>query len=244
MTAVLSHCGSQEMNRAQLAMIETPAPQGSRHRPVPHIELVETIDAVLGSNGIEIVNESFSFNEKNTNLFGVMDLVLRNELGGEDFTTSLGFRSSNMQKLPVAFVAGARVFVCDNLMFIGDYQVLKRKHTIGLDLLDEITEGIDRFLGIAHANLSVVSSLKERELTDLEAKEFVFDSFVEKIFPIKLFDDVVAEYWAPIPRHEEFAPRTAWSLVNAYTEVAKQLRPNPRNEALSRLAQYERQLIQ
>jgi hypothetical protein len=30
----------------------------------------------------------------------------------------------------------------------------------------------------------------------------------------------VLEAWEE-PRHEEFAPRTAWSLFNAFTEVAK-----------------------
>ena len=240
--SILSHCGSEVMNRSQIALLETPAPQGRFHRPIPHIELLETIDRVLDENHLEVLSETVAVNRKNTNLFGVMDVRDANLTEG-DFTTSLGFRSSNMQKLPVAFVAGAKVFVCDNLCFFGDWKVLKRKHTINLNLLDEVRHGFDVFLNQARDNLETVNRLKETPLSDAQAKCFVFDSFANGVFPIKCFDDVVKEYWAETPRHLEFAPRSGWSLVNAFTEVAKSLKPNPRSEALVRLGKAQTTLL-
>ena len=45
----------------------------------------------------------------------------------------------------------------------------------------------------------------------------------------------VIEAWEE-PRHEEFAPRTAWSLFNAFTEVQKGTGPRAQMEGSLRLS--------
>jgi hypothetical protein len=45
----------------------------------------------------------------------------------------------------------------------------------------------------------------------------------------------VIEAWEA-PRHEEFAPRTAWSLFNAFIEVQKALSPRAQVEGSLRLS--------
>ena len=45
----------------------------------------------------------------------------------------------------------------------------------------------------------------------------------------------VIEAWEA-PHHEEFAPRTAWSLFNAFTEVAKTSPPRAQMEGSLRLS--------
>ena len=54
----------------------------------------------------------------------------------------------------------------------------------------------------------------------------------------------VIEAWEE-PLHEEFAPRTAWSLFNAFTEVTKEVSPRAQIESsllLTRLFQAELEL--
>src|SRR5258706_11264685 len=41
----------------------------------------------------------------------------------------MGLRNSHDKSFPIGIAFGSRVFVCDNLSFIGD-QVIKRKHTV------------------------------------------------------------------------------------------------------------------
>lgn len=244
MSQFIAHSGSVEMGRAQIAALTTPAPLGRVHRPVPHIDLVDSLLRVIDENHFTPIQERYSVNEKNADIFGVIDITSEDgTLGDEAITTSIGFRSNNLQKRPVAFVAGARVFVCDNLCFFGEFEVLKKKHTINLNLLSEIRNAFDSFIEQAFANRKIVGEFQNRELGTNEAKCFIFDAFAQSVFPIKCFDDVVGEYFTDTPRHPEFAPRTAWSLIQSFTEVAKQLKTNPRQDALARLGVFQRRLI-
>ena len=52
----------------------------------------------------------------------------------------------------------------------------------------------------------------------------------------------VIEAWEE-PRHEEFSPRTAWSLFNAFTEVGKEGSPRAQMEGSLRLASLFRQQL-
>jgi hypothetical protein len=53
----------------------------------------------------------------------------------------------------------------------------------------------------------------------------------------------VIEAWEE-PRHEEFAPRTAWSLFNAFTEVQKSAPPRAQMEGTLRLSSLFRKELQ
>jgi len=52
-------------------------------------------------------------------------------------------------------------------------------------------------------------------------KKILHDVFAQQIMPVRFLPEVSSEYFAEEQRHEEFAPRTAWSLLNAFTEKAK-----------------------
>jgi len=41
-----------------------------------------------------------------------------------------------------------------------------------------------------------------------------------------------------VPRHDEFRPRTMWSLSNAFTSAFKELEPVPQFRATAKLGQY------
>jgi hypothetical protein len=54
-------------------------------------------------------------------------LTLRSNYG--DYGDLVGLRNSHDKTFPIGIAFGSRVFVCDNLAFIGDH-VIRRKHTV------------------------------------------------------------------------------------------------------------------
>ena len=117
--------------------------------------------------------------------------------------------------------AGLTVFVCDNLVFRGDLIALKRKHTSGLNLKEELTLSVLRFQDHFGRLTGEIAHLKDERLADVDAKAIIHDVFAKGLMPVRLLPDVSKSYFEPeLPA---FEPRTAWSLNNAFTGVAKEM---------------------
>lgn len=76
------------------------------------------------------------------------------------------------------------------------------------------------------------------ELPDANAKAVIYDAFVAGRLdvPKRLAPDVHRLYFEP--QHEEFKPRTLYSLSNAFTSAFKTLEPVRLMEATARLAPF------
>jgi hypothetical protein len=216
--AVLSaHKDTTLVSRDQLRNIPMPVATET-FKPVPHIELVETMELALSKRNITIEREQYAIRADGSRLFGTFDLSLN---GVPDTCAAMGFRQANDRSMALQIVAGLRVFVCDNLALNGDFVAMDRRHTSGLNLVQELNLAVAKFEE-HYANLKIeVNNLQARELGDLEAKAMIHDIFVKKILPVRLFNDVSHEYFEP--RHLEFQPRNAWSLHNAFTEAMKSM---------------------
>jgi len=218
---LMSHTNSDEVTREQLSHIElseTNLPT-STFRPIKHIELVDTISGAVASMNMKIAQEQFAIRRDGEMLFGVMKIehIVRKE-----FVLALGFRHANNKTMSIQMVAGASVFVCDNLCFRGDSIVLKQKHSTGFNLIDQITQGMARWQQHTVALVNEIDAMRNRGVSVNEAKALILDAFVQKeIMPVRFITDVVKEWNEP--RHEDFAPRNLWSLHNAFTEVQKQM---------------------
>src|SRR5207253_4240348 len=129
------------VTRAQLLAIPTPEPTAT-FRPVPHYELIDMLDRVLNQASIHIRQEQFALRRDGAVLFGVLQLAY-GESG--DGVAALGLRTGNNKTMSLQICAGLSVFVCDNLAFRGDLIALKRKHTPGLNLKQELTLAVLRF---------------------------------------------------------------------------------------------------
>ena len=62
-------------------------------------------------------------------------------------------------------------------------------------------------------------SYREHELDDRGAHDLVIRSVDAEAIPPSAIPRVLQEYRSPW--HEEFMPRTAWSLFNGFTEILK-----------------------
>jgi hypothetical protein len=98
---------------------------------------------------------------------------------------------------------------------------LKRKHTAGLNLKEELTVALIRFQDHFGRLTNEIATLKDRRLIDMEAKALMHDVFAQGLMPVRLLLDASRNYFDPTI--EELQPRNAWSLHNAFTGAAKQM---------------------
>ena len=214
---LLSHVDTDLVTREQLALIPAPEPTKS-WCPIPHVQLVETLQDVLAKSQIQIRQEQFALRRDGSTLFGVMQLAYADT---EDGTAAMGFRTSNNKTMSIQICAGLSVFVCDNLVFRGDLIALNRKHTSGLNLRTELSGAVLRFQDHFGRLTGEIEHLKERELADTEAKALIHDVFANGVMPLRFLPVVSAMYLHP--QMAEWQPRTAWSLHNAFTAAAKDM---------------------
>jgi hypothetical protein len=214
---LVSHVDTDIVTRAQLLAVPTPE-QTATFRPVPHYQLIDMLDTVLAQQSIHIREERFALRRDGAVLFGVLQLSY-GQTG--DGIAALGLRTGNNKQLSLQIVAGLSVFVCDNLVFRGDLIALKRKHTSGLNLKEELTLSVLRFQEHFGKLTHEISGLKQQALPDIEAKALIHDVFAASIMPIRFLPEVSKAYFEPqVP---EFEPRNAWSLHNAFTGIAKEM---------------------
>jgi hypothetical protein len=216
------------MSRSELTQIESPAPTAT-WKPIRHSELIEQLDSALHAQGFHIWCEQFAVQHHDHRLFGVLDLNTTTD----EFRAALGVRASNDKTFAIQLAVGLRVLVCDNLAFQGDLIALTRKHTTGLDLPAELTAAIARCVDHFDRYTTEVRNLRDTEMSDTRAKAVMHDAFVYRLLPLRLLPAVAQEYFRP--SYTNFTERTAWSLYNAFTHVAKTLPDGPRFRALLEL---------
>jgi len=212
---LVSHVDTDIVTRDELRAVATPEAT-TTFRPIPHVELVEMLDRVLLAQNMRIEEEKFALRRDGSVLFGVLHLAY-GETG--DGIAALGLRTANNKTMSLQICAGLSVFVCDNLAFRGDMIALKRKHTAGLNLREELTLAVVRFQDHFGRLTREIEDLKARRLADVEAKALIHDVFAQSLMPVRFLPDVSHSYFEPeLPA---FEARNAWSLHNAFTAVAK-----------------------
>jgi hypothetical protein len=121
--SLMSHAGANPIEYDGLRELTTP-PATPTHVPIPHHRVVDLATYSLSYFGHEVVERHFGVTEDGMRFFGVM--TLRSPYG--DYSDMIGLRNSHDKSLPIGVAFGSRVFICDNLAFVGDH-VIKRKNT-------------------------------------------------------------------------------------------------------------------
>ena len=230
---LLAHCGTRKISREELQAI--PTPEGtSTHRPLPHFEIVTALAETLSFRHIGVVRDEYAVSSDGMKMFGVLDL----ETTFDGCRFSVGVRNSNDKSMRLALTVGYRVLVCDNMAFHGDFTPVLAKHTKHLSLVDILSVGVDRMQRSFEPMRKQVEAWKATRLPDEAAKLVIYQAFVEgKLDAAKhLARRVHDRYFNP--QVEEFAPRTMWSLSNAFTSAFKDLDPIPQFKATAELAPF------
>jgi hypothetical protein len=133
---------------------------------------------------------------------------------------AIGVRNSTDKSLPAGIAAGERVLVCDNLAFSAQIVVM-RKHTRFIDEeLDQlIVTGISRLNVFQQASAARIGKLQQIPMLDSNAHDLVVRAVDNRCIGLRKLPKVLQEWREP--SHQAFQPRSAWSLCNAFTEVAK-----------------------
>jgi hypothetical protein len=230
---LLAHCGSSKITREELKVIPTPAGSAT-HQPLPHFEIVGALVETLSFRQISVVREEYAVSGDGMKMFGVLDL----ETTFDGCRFSVGVRNSNDKSMRLALTVGYRVLVCDNMAFHGDFTPVLAKHTKHLSLVDILSVGVDRMQRNFEPMRKQVEEWKGTRLPDDTAKLVIYRAFVEGKLdaPKHLARRVHDEYFNP--RVEEFAPRTVWSLSNAFTSAFKDLDPIPQFKTTAKLASF------
>jgi hypothetical protein len=230
---LLAHCGSSKITREELKSI--PTPQASpTHQPIPHYQIIGALVEGLSFRHISATREEYAISNDGMKMFGVLDL----ETTFDGCRFSIGVRNANDKSMRLALTVGYRVLVCDNMAFHGDFTPVLAKHTKHLSLVDVLSIGIDRIQRTFEPMKKQVEAWKAMRILDESAKLVIYRAFVqgELDVPKHLARRVHDLYFNPLV--EEFAPRTTWSLSNAFTSAFKELDPIPQFRATAKLASF------
>jgi hypothetical protein len=124
------------------------------------------------------------------------------------------------------------------MTFHGDFQPLLAKHSKSFSLVDAISVGIVRMQRNFEPMRRQVETWRARQLNTATAKLIIYRAFIEGELdvPKQLARRVHDLYFEPL--HEDFQPRTLWSLSNAFTSAFKELDPIPQFKATAKLGSY------
>ena len=225
--------GTAKVSREELKALLVPE-ETRTFKPIPHIEVVESLIEALGFRYISVIRDEYAVSPDGMKMFGVLDL----ETSFEGCRFAIGVRNSNDKSLRLALTSGIRVLVCSNLAFQGEFTPVLAKHSKNFSIIDSLAIGVDRIQRNFEPLRQQVESWQSRQITDERAKLVIYRAFVEGDLsvPRTLARDVHRNYFEPT--HQEFAPRTMWSLSNAFTSALKSLDPIPFFLATAKLGTF------
>jgi len=230
------------VTRDELVGLVTPPPQGPRHKPVPHTDLVDGLLNSLDRSGFDVTREQYAVGMRrkgpdgevypDTTIFGALNVRARGGNGRnpdtEDYTRAIGFRSNNVQALAIKLVAGANVFVCDNLCLSGEQALCNKQHTTGLNLPVELDRAVNGLVGQGQRFDELVEAMQDCNLPARQAQALLFSMFAKKVLPLRLLPEVNGNYFSPKEEWEDCKPRTVWGVHNAVTRALNDLPLNRR----------------
>jgi hypothetical protein len=169
-TQLVLHCGAKEVSREELATVEAPPPTKTWF-PIKHSDVLDAVLETVDQTGFSVEKMRLALSRQGAQFFGTLDL--RSPIA-DGVSLAVGVRNSINQTLPLGFVAGTRVFVCDNLAFRAELLV-SRKHTAHGRV--RFREAIGRAVGELEAFRAVearrVELMRTTEINDVAAESFM-----------------------------------------------------------------------
>lgn len=224
---------TEKLTRQQLTLVATP-PGTATHRPVPHAELVQALVETLGFRHIAVVQDEYAVSKDGMKMFGVLDL----DTGMNGCRFSIGIRNSHDKTMRLAMTVGYRVFVCENMAFSGDFEPVLAKHSKNFSLVNALSIGVDQMQRNFDGMRRQVDTWRESQVADVTAKLIIYRAFIQSDLEVPKHLALLVHDLYFNPTHEEFQPRTMWSLSNAFTSAFKELEPIPQFKATAKLAGF------
>ena len=221
---LLLHCGGEVVERDTLFGIQTP-PSTETWFPLPHRQLVLEVESQLVDAGFKLLGQTHAISHDGNRYFGIIEVCQFGAQPRKGHGWVVGLRNSHDKTFPAGLVAGTKVFVCDNTAFSGLIQI-RRKHTrFAVRDLRQLTARAVGQLGTQLVKLDQrIEAYRDLCINDSRAHDLVIKATDCRAITTSQIPTVLA-HWRN-PEHEEFRPRTAWSLFNAFTEAFKEINPH------------------
>lgn len=209
------HCGGKQVERSVVDSVHTP-PMTNTHVPVPHSWLVGEVEHAIKAKGYTISGEAHALDKGGDRYFGLFEV----EGDSQEYGTTFGVTNFHDKSGSAKLLLGSRVFICDNLASVADF-VFKRAHTKNVlrDLPNIILDAVSHAAGETKLQDFRFKKYKEVLLDHKDADHLIMEGLRSNVIASNKVLPVLNEWRKP--SHEEFAPRNAWSLFNAFTEVLK-----------------------
>lgn len=198
--------GDKLVTLDELKAMDDPKTLGSRHRPVRHDALVETIQEVFPAQGLKLSQMQLVVNSTGDRLFGGCVVTPQKRGLGRDLVDykrdgnsfAFIFRHGTGGHMALRGAAGNVATICSNLDMLADEVILARKHTTGLRLESELERAIERYVAHQRKTVETLDAAEQFTLTDEEAKLAIFDAFHRGDLATKYFGTVARNYFAPV----------------------------------------------
>jgi len=210
--------------------VERPEWASSRWKGIGHRDMAETLIAQLINHGCVIENEAWSLASEGRACVGAVAVRSPNlpELAGMDYGLAVMHDNAGVRALRLS--VGAAVRVCNNGIITGDF-VVRRRHTIGLDLEEVMAEGVERAIGLMCATADIIYSW---QFQHVEAAEVLLEVGRQGILSWSNVGRAVKEYDKP-PLHFEQYHGTAFGVYQAVNSVIKRTSVPRQIDGLARL---------
>ena len=211
---LMLHAGGREVTLDELREVRTPEGTDTWF-PVPHAEVVTTVGKVLNGAGFTIERARYGLARNDARMFCTMDLSTPLAQGVK---LAVGVRNSCDKSFPIGFVAGSRVFVCDNLAFRSEISVARKHTRYGETRFLEATSlAVQNLQQFRDTEVKRICAFRDTGLLSVEADSLILQAYERGVISSHSLPDVVKCWRAP--EFEEFQPRTVWSLFNAFTSA-------------------------
>lgn len=210
-------------NKTREELFNVPVPQKTKsYTPVPHRDIVEAMEDILGRHNIGIKNETYMTNSKGTQLTGIVDLD--RSTASNDFGYRIYFKNSYDKSMSVSFCAAAEVLVCSNGMVVTQQEgeVFMRKHTGNVRevLQNRFVESVKQLAPIMDRTLQHAEKMKTIEVDMQLAAELAGRMFIEEDI-INTTQLNIIKKELDKPSWHAFAEPNLWSFYNHTTHALK-----------------------
>lgn len=225
---------NRKYDRQELALVPTPRSTAT-HQVIPHHEVIGALVETLGFRHIGVHKEEYAVSRDGMKMFGIMEL--ETTFNGCRF--ALGIRNAHDKSMRLALTVGYRVFVCENMAFSGDFAPVLAKHSKNFSLQNALSIGVDSMQRNFEPMVKSVELWQQSQISDMTARLIIYRAFIEAELDAapRYLDRRVHELYFN-PQHEDFQPRTMWSLSNAFTSAFKELDPIPQFKVTGKLAGF------
>jgi hypothetical protein len=217
---------SNKVDFDTIEKLETPAPMGTRHVPIPHAELIDLARTSLEENGFTVEQEEHGLSEHEMNCFSGF-AISKPDFKSDERKLVMGLRNSHNQKFASSVAIGSTMMVCENLCFSSDVK-LARKHT--QNIFKDLPLVLNKAIGAIQETWDLqgqrIEAYKDTEIDEVSALNKLLKAGLIKSTKIGDVFDLIENGGLDVNGKKgafsEFKG-TIWNVYNAVTESYKHL---------------------